>query len=176
MFRIVGDVQNYRVHRAILLRDLEHYTSDQPVPHQAQVLKPHLLVADSRVPFAVDHREDHRVIFRLNILGQQCAFGCRAHGRFLTGDEVPAQLGFRGRIDRMEKPCQISLVPGTDIQFAAQVQVVPDRHIHRNSLEGTFYGGCGCEARAAVKGAISTLITFEVVQSGLEHRQRQCLE
>ena len=70
MLRVLGNVENHFVVVAVLLADHEGHAAGHALFHQAHVVEPDLLVTHPRVHFAIDHRDDHPVVRRLDVPGQ----------------------------------------------------------------------------------------------------------
>ncbi|MNU85088.1 hypothetical protein D3C71_748250 [compost metagenome] len=91
VLRVMGNVDDEIAGVAILLTDAEHHAACHPALHQIQVTKPDGLVTDLGMNFALSDREDHCVVFGIDVLFQQGQFGCGPHCRFLTGNELIAK-------------------------------------------------------------------------------------
>ena len=116
---VVGDVDDELVGVAVLFADTEHDAAGHSALHQRQVAKPHLFMAQPRVDFTVDDREDHCVVVGFYVLFQQGLFGGSPQCRFLAGDKAATQGMFGLHIRRLEKRSHMGLILGANIQAAA---------------------------------------------------------
>ena len=176
MHRVLGNVNDQLIGVGVFLADQEHHAAGHPELHQAQGPEPHLLVAHPRVNFALDHREDHALVGGLDIPGQHRLLGGGLQCSLLAGNEVLTQGDLCGALLRVKKRLQIRLVFGADVQAAAQAEELADLEVERHRMVGAGGAGRLHEPRGLVVRPFLALISFEVVQGRLQHRQLQELE
>ncbi|MNV60957.1 hypothetical protein D3C71_1534460 [compost metagenome] len=116
---------------------------------------------------AVNDREDHCVIFGLDILLQQGHFGSGPQCRFLAGDELLAQRRCLVNIGWMKKSLDTGLILRADIQLATQGQELTDGHGKGRDLVRAGCGRLDQETRFAMEGPLLALVSFEVMQRSL---------
>ena len=175
MFRIVRDVKNQFVGVAVFLADDERDAAGESFFHQPQVLEPDLFFPHPGMHLAVNHRDDHRVIRRLDILLQQRLLGRSAQRRLLRGNEAFGKHCLCHRFLRMKESLQVSLVLLADIQIAAKVQKLADRNTDAHMVERLRRGPCHHKTRARMVGPFA-FASFEVVQCGFQQRYLEHLE